>query len=86
MVRLFVDVGVCVVMVCCLIDRVRVVFEYVLNGGVNDVVVMVFDLSDVVSVRVFVEKFGKEYEKLDVLVNNAGLNGVSGYSGLKMMK
>ena len=84
--RLLADAGARVVMACRSIDRARAALEYASNGGANDVAVMALDLSDAASVRAFAEKFGKEYEKLDVLVNNAGLNGASGYSGPKTTK
>ena len=58
------------------------------GDGENECVVevMELDLSDTDSINRFAKEFHKKFKRLDVLVNNAGLNMSAGYSGPKVTK
>lgn len=48
--------------------------ENILNQNENaDVEVMIVDLSDLSSIKAFAEEYIKKYDKLDILINNAGV-------------
>jgi NAD(P)-dependent dehydrogenase (short-subunit alcohol dehydrogenase family) len=47
--------------------------EIVERSGNTDVEVMALDLAELASVREFAHQFGERHDRLDVLINNAGL-------------
>jgi NAD(P)-dependent dehydrogenase (short-subunit alcohol dehydrogenase family) len=47
--------------------------EILKNCKEANIVVMQLDLTDLASVRQFAEEFNKKYERLDILLNNAGI-------------
>ncbi len=51
-------------------EKVRT--EIIKQTGNNSVDLMICDLSSMGSIRHFVEEFKKKYDRLDVLINNAG--------------
>lgn len=63
-----------VIMACRSADKGEQAKNEIISEISNaDIEVMVLDLEDLKSVRSFAEKFEKNYPKLDVLINNAGI-------------
>jgi NAD(P)-dependent dehydrogenase (short-subunit alcohol dehydrogenase family) len=50
----------------------KVLDEIIVQTGKHSVSLMLCDMSSVASIRAFVKEFKKKYDRLDVLVNNAG--------------
>jgi retinol dehydrogenase 14 len=65
--------GATVIMVVRSQEKGRVALdEIVTKSGNNSVSLMTCDMSSMTSVRMFVIEFKKKYDRLDVLINNAG--------------
>jgi NAD(P)-dependent dehydrogenase (short-subunit alcohol dehydrogenase family) len=63
-----------VIMACRSLERGQVALEEVKKDSPNaKLVVMALDLGSMESIKEFVVKFKKEYDMLDILLNNAGI-------------
>ena len=81
--RILCEAGAHVIMACRSVERAKAAkTEVTQRGGSAEVVAL--DLSDVNSIKDFATNFLKERKTLDILINNAGLNTLSGYSGPKV--
>ncbi len=67
------DMGYHVVMLCRDETRGRAAYEEITKEGGRKVDLMLCDLGNMSSIRDFVTSFKERYEKLDVLINNAGV-------------
>jgi len=66
--------GVHVVMACRNIDKAEAARSKIMAGGSKiSLTVMELDLNKLSSVRDFAERFNKKHDKLDLLINNAGV-------------
>lgn len=66
--------GVRVVMACRSVERARGAASRIESGvRAGGVVVMELDLADLASVRGFAEEFRRRFDRLDLLINNAGV-------------
>ncbi|ANU24097.1 short-chain dehydrogenase [Planococcus donghaensis] len=72
--KVFVDCGAHIVMAVRNIEKGQQARDSILQHNREArVSVMKLDLADLASVRLFVENFQKQYDSLDLLVNNAGV-------------
>ena len=72
--RVLAERGATVVMACRNAQKAGTAAERIRAlGPAGEIVVMALDLADLDSVRAFAEQFGAKYDRLDVLVNNAGV-------------
>ncbi len=72
--RALAGAGSVVVLACRNLDKGEAAVEQIRSGDASlKVEIMELDLADLASVRNFAEGFNKEYDHLDVLVNNAGV-------------
>ncbi|MEM1347415.1 MAG: oxidoreductase [Myxococcota bacterium] len=72
--RAFARKGARVVMACRSEERGGLAREDILGSAPQaDVALMLLDLADLQSVRRFAQEFAQRYDKLDILMNNAGL-------------
>lgn len=68
------DTGARVVMLCRDKNRGEAALQEVLQQNVNrNIDLMLCDLADMKDIRRFTEEFKKKYNRLDVLINNAGV-------------
>ncbi len=66
--------GARVVMACRSVERARAAASRIDSGvRAGGVVVMELDLADLASVRGFAEEFRRRFDRLDLLINNAGV-------------
>ena len=66
--------GARVVMACRSVERARAAASRIDSGArAGGVVVMELDLADLASVRGFAEQFRRRFDRLDLLINNAGV-------------
>ncbi len=66
--------GARVVMACRSVERARAAASRIDSGvRAGSVVVMELDLADLASVRGFAEQFRQRFDRLDLLINNAGV-------------
>lgn len=66
--------GARVVMACRSVERARAAASRIDSGvRAGNVVVMELDLADLASVRGFAEEFRRRFDRLDLLINNAGV-------------
>jgi len=66
--------GARVVMACRSVERARAAAGRIDSGvRAGNVVVMELDLADLASVRGFAEEFRRRFDRLDLLINNAGV-------------
>ena len=66
--------GACVVMACRSVERARAAADRIDSGvRAGNVVVLELDLADLASVRGFAEEFRRRFDRLDLLINNAGV-------------
>ena len=66
--------GAHVVMACRSVERARAAASRIDSGArTGGVVVMELDLADLASVRGFAEQFRRRFDRLDLLINNAGV-------------
>lgn len=73
-VKAFADKGAEVVLASRNLEKGLEAKKQMSNGNINgNVKVMQLDLMDKASIRQFAENFKKKYDKLDVLLNNAGI-------------
>lgn len=67
-----------VIMACRSVDRAQSALDDVKRQVADaDVTIMALDLGNLASVRKFAENFKAQYDRLDVLLNNAGVMGLS---------
>lgn len=73
-VKAYSDKGAVVVLACRNSEKGEVARQQLvaLNPSVQ-IVVMTLDLADLSSVRTFAERFNREFDRLDILLNNAGI-------------
>lgn len=65
--------GARVVMACRSVERARTAAAHIASGNpAGSVVVLELDLADLASVRGFAEQFRRRFDRLDLLINNAG--------------
>ena len=73
-VKAFASKGAQVILACRSISRGEVAKKQIISElKTGDITVMNLDLSDLSSVRTFVEEFKKNHQQLHVLLNNAGI-------------
>lgn len=66
--------GMTVILACRDLKKARLAMSRLKRESINaDVDIMKIDLSSLASVRNFVEEFLSKYERLDLLINNAGI-------------
>ena len=69
--------GATIIMACRSRERAQPVLdEIVRESGNRKISLMILDLAELASVRAFAQEFNSKYERLDILINNAGI----GYS------
>ena len=69
------DRGAAVILACRNKERGEAALAELSRTPGRDLTLMRLDLSDLESVRAFVAEFARRYDRLDVLVNNAGILG-----------
>lgn len=67
------DMGYRVVMLCRDESRGRAAYDDIVKEGTRKVDLMFCDLGSMASIHAFVKDFRERYEKLEVLINNAGV-------------
>jgi len=73
-VKAFAEKGAEVILTSRDLEKGKAAKKEMTNGNINgNVKVMQLDLMDKVSIKKFVENYKKNYDKLDVLLNNAGI-------------
>ncbi|MBL4867454.1 MAG: SDR family NAD(P)-dependent oxidoreductase [Pseudomonadales bacterium] len=66
--------GARIIMACRDAERANAAIIEVLSASPNQTVeIMPLDLASIDSINAFAERFQKKYDRLDVLINNAGL-------------
>jgi len=72
--RAIAKMGATVIMACRNIQKAQAVCDDInAETGLNNVSILQVDVSSQASIRNMADAFGKKYDKLDVLINNAGL-------------
>jgi len=71
--RVLAEKGATVVMACRNMEKGEKARQELSERVGEELVLMELDLASLASIRAFAERFGGRYERLDVLVNNAGI-------------
>lgn len=73
-VKAYSEKGATVIMACRNYDKGEIAKNEILKSSPEaQIVVMTLDLADLSSVRKFAERFNREFDRLDILLNNAGI-------------
>ena len=75
--RVLAQMGATVILACRDQEKTRFVLEELKQGTKNDKIDFIrLDLSDLRSIKDFVEEFERKYQTLNILINNAGVGSV----------